>query len=104
MLGGYRWQSEGKQPVIFTIVVVLFMANTFLYLVLDFFAKNLIPQGIPGSQDCAAMSSYDVYYVYYKVPKLMCWDANWGGMIGAVLFGLAAMIMFALRKNVVRVR
>jgi len=98
---GHRWEFGGKQPIVFTITMGLLLANGASSLALAFFGKKLIPQDLPGSHVCEAMSTYGIRY---SVPDWICWYANWDLAITGALFGLAAVIMIIYRKDVRRVR
>jgi hypothetical protein len=100
-VGTHRWEFVGKQPVIFTIVVVLLFANVSLSFALAFFVKFLFPGAIANSQGCPAMASDGIQY---RVPAYFCSYANWSEAITFILLGLAALIMFIFRENVRRVR
>jgi hypothetical protein len=98
---GHGWQFVGKQPVIFTVVGSLLLANVASSLGLAFFGKYFIPQNLPNSHVCAAMSSSGIQF---GVPDWICWYANWDLAITGALLGLAAVIMVIYRKDVRHVR
>src|ERR1700733_2268761 len=98
---GHGWQFVGKQPVIFTVVVSLLLASGASSLGLAFFGKYFIPQNLPNSHVCAAMSSSGIQF---GVPDWICWYANWDLAIMGGLFGLVVLILIIYRKNVCHVR
>jgi hypothetical protein len=101
MPGGYGWQFVGKQPVFFTVVVIVLFANGSLSLALAFIGKHLIPQNLPHSHICAEMASSGIQY---GVPDWICWYANWDSAITFIVMALGALIMLIYRKNIERVR
>ena len=99
--GAHRWEFVGREPMIFKIVAVLFLANTIALLTLGFFGPHVIPKGLPNSQSCPAAASYGVQY---NIPESMCWYLNWNSTISGALLALAILIMIIFRKDVRRVR
>jgi hypothetical protein len=98
---GQAFQFVGKQPVVFTVVGSLLLANVASSLGLAFVGKYSIPQNLPNSHVCEEMSSYGIRYA---VPDWICWYANWDLAITGILFGLVALIMIIYRKDVRHVR
>jgi hypothetical protein len=98
---GHGWQFIGKEPVIFKIVVSLLLANGASSLALGFFVKHFVPQNLPNSRVCEAMSGYGIRY---GVPDWICWYANWDLAITGILFGLVVLITIIYRKDVRHIR
>jgi hypothetical protein len=98
---GHRFQFIGKQPVIFTVSLGLLFANGASSLALGFFVRHFVPQNLPNSHVCEAMSSYGFPY---GVPDWICWYANWDLAITGALLGLVALILIIYRKDVRHIR
>jgi hypothetical protein len=98
---GRRYDFIGKQPLIFTILVVLLLGNTFLSLGLDFFARYLFPKCSPNALLCMPLGNGGVTY---KVPQAIFWYAAWSFTLEGILIALIALVVFIYRKDMRRVR
>jgi hypothetical protein len=96
-----QYRVVGKNSIVLTIILVLVLANTSASLALAYFGKHLIPQNLPNSHACAAMSSSGIRY---GVPDWICWYASRGVWITVILFGVGAIILFVYRRNLERAR
>jgi hypothetical protein len=98
---GRRYQFIGKTPPIFAVVAVVFAANIILSLTLAFLGKYLVPRGMPNSHPCPAIAGYGIQH---DIPASICWYATRSDTISLILGVLLAVIVFAFRKNIHRVR
>jgi len=99
--GAPEYRFVGKQPIVLTIVEVLFLANMVASLGLAFVGKYVIPQNLPNSHVCTAMS---IPGIQHGVPDWVCWYARRDTAIIGILLGLLALIFFIFRKDLRRVR
>jgi hypothetical protein len=77
--GGHRFYFVGKVPPVFSVVVLLLFANTFLMLLLEFAGKYILPR---------------------EVPETVRWYRNNSIPIQFVLLALLAAILIIFRKRV----
>jgi hypothetical protein len=97
--GRYAWRFVGKQPVILSIVEVLFFANMAVSFTLAFLGKYLIPRNLPNSHVCSAMA---VSGTQFPVPNWICWYAERDLIIWFSLLGAIALILLIYRKHLER--
>jgi hypothetical protein len=77
--GGHRFYFVGKVPPVFSVVVLLLFANTFLMLLLEFAGKYFLPR---------------------EVPEIVRWFRDNSITIQFVLLALLAAILIIFRKRV----
>jgi hypothetical protein len=95
--GRHRFEFEGKEPLVFQVVVALLFLNTFLLLSLDFGAKYFLPRASVNLRPCEALAWNGVQY---HAPEIVCWYASRSIAIQFILLALMAAIFIIFRKRV----
>jgi hypothetical protein len=95
--GPHRFEFIGKEPLVFRVLVVLFVAAGFFGLALDFGAKYFLPKASESLQACKALSFGSLQY---HAPRIVCWYADQWISIEFILFAAIALTMIILRKRV----
>src|ERR1700686_5669753 len=96
-VGGYRFEFVGKEPLILWAVASLLLANTFLFLLLEFGAKYFLPQASLALQPCEALSTRGNQY---HAPDIVCRYAGHSIAIQFILLAMLFAIFFIFRKHV----
>lgn len=95
--GGHRFEFVGREPLVFRVLVILFMASMFLDLALPFLTKHLLPRASVGVQACEALMRDGVQY---HAPEIICWYATRSNKINLLLFAVLIGTLFVFRKRV----
>jgi hypothetical protein len=93
--GGHRFEFVDREPLVFRVVFVLFMVNTFLGLLFEFGAKYFFPKASTSLPPCAALAEGQ-----YHTPLIICWFEGRWIAIQFLLLGLIAVILVIFRKRV----
>jgi hypothetical protein len=100
-VGGHRLEFVGKEPLILWFVASLLLANTFLFLLLEFGAKYFLPQASFGLQPCQALSTRGSQY---HAPDIVCWYTGHSIAIQFILLAMLFAIFLIFRKHVRHIR
>jgi hypothetical protein len=99
--GRHRFYFVGEEPLAFRIVFALLFVNTFLFLLMDFGAKYLLPKASLTLQPCDALAERGVQY---HAPAIVCWYASHSNAIQFILLALLSAIFITFRKGVQYIR
>ena len=95
--GAHRFEFVGKEPLLSRSLVMLLLANTLLFLGLDFGAPYFLPKASASLPACPALASGGVQV---HAPAILCWYADRAITIQFVLLALIAVTMLIFRKRV----
>ena len=93
--GGHRFEFVDREPLVFRVVVVLFLLNTFLGLLFEFGAKYFFQRASISLPPCEALAGGQ-----YHAPQIICWFESRWIAIQFIFVGLIAAILVILRKRV----
>jgi hypothetical protein len=93
--GGHRFEFVDREPLVFRVVVVLFLLNTFLGLLFEFGAKYFFQGASISLPPCEALAGGQ-----YHAPQFICWFESRWIAIQFIFVGLIAAILVILRKRV----
>jgi hypothetical protein len=93
--GGHRFEFVDREPLVFRVVFVLFLLNTFLGLLFEFGAKYFFPRASISLPPCEALAEGQ-----YHAPQIICWFETQWIATQFVLLGLIVIILVIFRKRV----
>jgi hypothetical protein len=97
--GGHRFEFVDREPLVFRVVFVLFLVNTFLGLLFEFGAKYFFPKASMSLSPCEALAEGQ-----YHAPQIICWFESRWIAIQFVLLGVISVILIIFRKRVRYIR
>jgi hypothetical protein len=95
--GGHRFEFVGKEPLVFWVVITLLFVNTFLFFMLGFGAKYLLPKASLTLLPCETLAETGVQY---HAPVIVCWYASRSIAIQFILLATLAAIFIIFRRRV----
>jgi hypothetical protein len=94
--GAHKFYFIDKPPVVYSVLVVLLFANTFLLFGVGLLGRYIFPRASANLPPCPELTASTVAL---HVPPIICFHAKWGLAIQFILLGLVALTMLIFKKR-----